>query len=122
VEFVGPKSQWELPALYESVFAHVNLSDTGSMDKTVMESLAVGCPVLTSNEAIIPILGEDLRFVVSDTAPHCVASKMHDLFLAQMSIDPIQLRAKVVGAHDLTQYTKSIMSNLESLRLLRQSY
>ena len=117
VEFIGPKPQWELPALYDSVFAHINLSDTGSMDKTVMESLAVGCPVLTSNEAIVPIFGGDLRFIVSDIAPRYVAKKIYDLFRAQQGIDPTQLRSKVVGTHDLAQYIRAIISNFESVQL-----
>jgi glycosyltransferase involved in cell wall biosynthesis len=121
VDFVGARFHWELPSLYESVFVHVNLSETGSMDKTVMESLAVGCPVLTSNEAIIPILDGDVRFVVTDTTPRSVASKIYNLFCTQKSIDPMYLRSKVVGQHDLNSYIKKIITNLQSLRLPPQS-
>jgi glycosyltransferase involved in cell wall biosynthesis len=43
VTFEGPRAMGELPAVYGSAFLHLNLSQTGSMDKTILESLACGC-------------------------------------------------------------------------------
>jgi glycosyltransferase involved in cell wall biosynthesis len=49
IVFAGHLSPVEIRERYRSAFVHLNLSGTGSMDKSVMESLAGGCPVLTSN-------------------------------------------------------------------------
>ena len=43
---VSQRAMGELPAIYGSAFLHLNLSQTGSMDKTILESLACGCPTL----------------------------------------------------------------------------
>ncbi len=41
----------ELPALYQSCAAFLSTSDTGSMDKAVLEALACGTPVFATGEA-----------------------------------------------------------------------
>ena len=41
----------ELPALYQSAAAFLSTSDTGSMDKAVLEALACGTPVFATGEA-----------------------------------------------------------------------
>ena len=51
VQVAGAMLQKDTADLYRTAALHVNVSGTGSMDKTVMEALACGCPVLTSNEA-----------------------------------------------------------------------
>ncbi len=58
VVFVGPRSNHEiLPYLREAhVFA--NMSRTGSLDKAMLEAMAVGTPVVSCNEAIEGVFGE----------------------------------------------------------------
>ncbi len=51
VHFVGPKSQMEVAALLCQSDVFINLSDTGSLDKAVLEALASGVPTVSSNEA-----------------------------------------------------------------------
>lgn len=51
VVFLGSVSYDETPRLYQSADLVLNFSDTGSLDKTVLEALATGLPVLTTNEA-----------------------------------------------------------------------
>ncbi len=63
ISFVGPIPNKDIPEFYkkgDSCLAggrvFINLSDTGSMDKAVLEAMASGLLVLTSNEAFKEIL------------------------------------------------------------------
>jgi len=51
VEFVGGCSQEKLPLFYQESKVFLNFSETGSVDKAVLEALAVNIPTLTTNEA-----------------------------------------------------------------------
>ncbi|MDO8584886.1 MAG: glycosyltransferase family 4 protein [bacterium] len=51
VDFVGAKSYHELPTLYQSHDVFIHASETGSIDKVVIEAMACGMPVVTTSEA-----------------------------------------------------------------------
>lgn len=51
VTFAGKKRFDELPSLYANANALLHLSATGSLDKVVIEALAAGCPVFSTNPA-----------------------------------------------------------------------
>jgi glycosyltransferase involved in cell wall biosynthesis len=56
----------QMPPLYRDCFALVSASRTGSVDKVVLEAMATGRPVITSNDAFPPLfapLGEDARLL-----------------------------------------------------------
>jgi len=53
VELVGDVPQKSLPEYYNKARAFVNLSETGSLDKAVLEALAMNVPVYTTNEAFL---------------------------------------------------------------------
>ncbi len=47
VTFLGPLTQAQLPAEYRRAAYFIHTSETGSLDKVVLEALACGCPVHT---------------------------------------------------------------------------
>ena len=51
VDFRGPVAHALVPQILSEADLLVNLSETGSLDKNVLEAAACGTPVLTSNEA-----------------------------------------------------------------------
>lgn len=51
VSFIGDIKPADIPAKYAATDLSVNLTPTGGLDKVVLESMAAGVPVLTSNEA-----------------------------------------------------------------------
>ncbi|MCE2490918.1 MAG: glycosyltransferase, partial [Anaerolineae bacterium] len=53
VEFAGAVSHEQVPAEIRRAHILVNLSETGSVDKAVLEAMACGIPVVTSNEAFV---------------------------------------------------------------------
>ncbi len=51
VSFAGDMKPVDMPAAYASADISINLTPTGGLDKAVLESMAAGVPVLTSNAA-----------------------------------------------------------------------
>tara|TARA_B100000508_G_scaffold53235_1_gene41250 strand:- start:26710 stop:27732 length:1023 start_codon:yes stop_codon:yes gene_type:complete len=51
VSFLGAKTQEELPSLYQEANVFVNTSNTGSIDKVVLEAMSTGTLVVSTNEA-----------------------------------------------------------------------
>lgn len=54
--FTGAKEASEIPTLLSSVDIFLHASDTGSLDKAMLEAMAAGCVVVSSNDAAKPIL------------------------------------------------------------------
>ncbi|MBZ0289643.1 MAG: glycosyltransferase family 4 protein, partial [Anaerolineae bacterium] len=57
VEFAGGISHERVAQAYQAADVMVNSSQTGSIDKAVLEAMACGLPVVTSNEAFRAMLG-----------------------------------------------------------------
>ncbi|MDO8471289.1 MAG: glycosyltransferase [bacterium] len=58
VQFIGSLTPTEIKDKFSEAFASVNMTPTGGMDKVILESLAVGCPVFTSNVAFQNLFGK----------------------------------------------------------------
>lgn len=65
VFFLGPKFHVDMPKILNEVDIFINLSNTGSLDKAVLESMAMDVPVLTSNEAFKTIVNK-VNFINND--------------------------------------------------------
>jgi len=59
VKCVGSVPPAQVPTFLASADVFVNLSETGSIDKAVLEAMAAGIPVISSNEAFADILPPD---------------------------------------------------------------
>jgi glycosyltransferase involved in cell wall biosynthesis len=95
VQFLGALPPERIPGIIASKDVLVNLSDTGSLDKSVLEAMAAGIWVLTSNEAFGPILPEAC---ITRNDPAEIASKIEAL--AGRAADPA-LRRHVEKEHSL---------------------
>lgn len=89
----------------------LNLSDTGSLDKTVLEAMAAGCLVLTSNIAYKNILPPEL-FTTKDN-PQTLTQKIKELMgLSEQKKEEFkkQLRDEVLAHHNLADFAKKIIA------------
>ena len=69
VRFVGSVANKDLPKVFATAQLSINLCPTGGLDKTVLESMASGIPVLVSNTAFrehMGIYAKDLMFAERD--------------------------------------------------------
>ncbi len=64
VLFAGSTPNDRLASWYRRANMHVNLSHLGSLDKTVLETMASGCPSLVSNDAFRALLGEHAELLM----------------------------------------------------------
>lgn len=69
INFIGPIPNKNLPSFLNSADLFVNMSQTGSLDKAVLEAMACGSPIFTCNEALKSVLtdyGEKLMYPKKD--------------------------------------------------------
>jgi glycosyltransferase involved in cell wall biosynthesis len=104
-----------LPMVYQTAWLHLSVSNTGSLDKTVLEALACGCPVLTSNEAFRELLAGYPDFLIGDERPEDIAAQVLALHQRRTSYDPAMLRALVVGRHDLKSFAPRLVEQMREL-------
>lgn len=115
VSFEGPRPMGELPGIYGSAFLHLNLSETGSMDKTIIESLACGCPTLTSNPAVFPLLEDFPDLIVRTRTPQAIGRQICHAYERRHARSASDLRGLVVGRHDLNSYVEHVYGILLEL-------
>jgi len=115
VTFEGPRAMADLPAVYGSAFLHLNLSQTGSMDKTILESLACGCPTLTSNASVFPLFESCPDLIVPTRTPDAIGRQICRAYEERHARSSSELRALVVGRHDLNSYVEHIHDILSEL-------
>jgi glycosyltransferase involved in cell wall biosynthesis len=104
-----------IPEFYEAAFLHINVSETGSMDKTVMEALASGCPVLTSNPAFFELLKDFPEFLIEDDRPEAIAEKVRHIYQRRMDYDPVKLQSIVQEGHDLDTYADRVLNIIREI-------
>lgn len=110
----GPVPHGETPALLQNADLFINLSNTGSLDKAVLEAMASGCIVLTCNEAFANILPQEL--LVEKDNPRALAGKIEmvkELSGQEMKHMKEQLRIKVVDNHNLDTLVRKIVEEFK---------
>ena len=95
IKFVGPISSKEIIYFYQSGDLFVNLSDTGSIDKAIVEAMSCGLKILTSNDAFKNILKEEN---ITDKNPENISNKIISL---EKSASDLSLRGYAVKNHNL---------------------
>ena len=108
VTFMGAVPNKDLPAIYQKARVCVNLSTTGSLDKTVLEAMACNVPVVTTNEAFQKVApsGHYSRRV-SD-----IEQKIIELLQYGSSIN---YRHIVIHDHSLPRLIAALVGKLNSL-------
>lgn len=116
VAFDGVLPQGDIASAHRRAFVHVNLSSTGSMDKTVLEALACGCPVVTSNAAYRGFFPPDSAggWIERDD-PEFVAERLRAAWERRSRVPDPALRALVVNRHDEATWVASVRRHLEEI-------
>jgi glycosyltransferase involved in cell wall biosynthesis len=113
IKFIGPIPYKDIAEFYQQGNLFVNFSDTGSLDKAVLEAMASGLLILTSNEAFKDILAEKY-FTNKD--PQQIAGKI--IQLSESDKDPA-LRDYVVKHHSLENLIEKIFKIMANDNLKR---
>lgn len=107
VHFQGARPYSEIPELLRDHDFFLNVSATGSLDKAVLEAMACGLTVLTSNEAYKPIVPSQY-FLVS-TSPEFIAERIRAL---AHDIRPNNTLREIVVVHHSLEGTIGRMINI----------
>ena len=113
VKFLGSISHNNIPKYFQKSNLFINLSGTGSIDKAVLEAMACGCLVLTSNEAFKKIISAEL--MVEKNRPEKLAEKIKETMGKQKEEKNriIQkLRQIVAQNHNLNNLIKNIITEI----------
>jgi len=80
VSFLGAIPQREMPQIYATAYLSVNLAPKGGFDKSVIESIAVGVPVLVCNTTFSDFFGTHAqRFIFKENNLEDFVSKIMTL-------------------------------------------
>jgi glycosyltransferase involved in cell wall biosynthesis len=112
--FHGSVANIDTPQIYKKYSIYVNLTPSGSFDKTIIEAMASGCLVLASNKSFEEMLSPEYykRMVFEERNPHDVARKIADL-VALGPADKVEmrqvLRSIVEQQHSLAQLAQKLV-------------
>lgn len=104
VVFAGAIAYRQVADFYRSADLFINVSDTGSLDKAILEAMASGLSVLTSNDSAKKILPQE--FIVAKD-PAEIAAKITALMQEPPRVD---LRQIVTNGHSLKGLVEKILS------------
>ena len=110
VQFLGSIANLETPKYLQQSDLFINLSDTGSLDKALLEAMACENLVLTSNQAFKSILSPEL--IVAKDQPDMLAEKIKyiiNLPTQEKSKLRKELRKIVVENHNLDELVSKII-------------
>lgn len=80
VKFLGAIPNDELVHEFERADCFVNLSDTHSLDKAILEPMACGVITVTSNRSIRPVFGDLADELMVECTPESVAERIAKLW------------------------------------------
>ena len=105
IEFVGPMPNKDIAKFYQNGDLFVNFSDTGSLDKAILEAMACGLKVLTSNEAFKNIVPKES---FTSNNPQEIAEKIEKLAETE-HINTANFAEYVAKNHGLDNLTDKII-------------
>jgi len=105
--FTGPVAHDTLPKILSEHDVFINLSETGSMDKAVLEALSTGMPVVTTNKAYKDLLSTHGLFI-ENTSPEVTSKAL--------------LRAKAANVRTISEEVRKTHSITSLIKRLTQIY
>ena len=114
VEFAGEVPHHAIAEEYQQADVMINMSNTGSVDKAVLEAMACGIPVITANEAFETMLAPwGNQLLVPVNAPDALAERIERVAaLAAPEREKLgrELRELVEREHGLERLTEILLS------------
>jgi glycosyltransferase involved in cell wall biosynthesis len=110
IKFLGRIPNYRAPEIYNQNEIFVNLTPSGSYDKTILEAMACGCIVLISNKSLFGQINENLFFPEKDAKD--LAIRLEEI----LSLDTLtkeniikSLHNFVIEKHGLTSLIQKIL-------------
>ena len=114
INFVGAVPNKNIVEYFQNADIFVSASQTGSLDKTFLEAMACGLPVIGCNEALLAVLGDYEKDLFYPAGDFQTLSERIEGVIALGGDDYARmgenLRGVVVRNHGLENFIKNIMS------------
>lgn len=108
--FTGSISFEKLPEIYNDIDLTINVSDTGSLDKAIIEPMAMGIPIITSNDSAKQIFEHlDTKGIYLLDTKEKLKTVLKKVVLENKEFDRLVLREEVVQNHSLGRLAKKIV-------------
>ena len=110
--FISRVSNYEAPRLYNSHIISINMTPTGSLDKTIIEAMACENLVLVSNKALQQVLPPECFFQEKNSRD--LADKLEVLFMSskeKKSEWGRRFRQYVINNHDSFKLVDQLLSS-----------
>lgn len=119
VSIDGPVRQEQLPELLNAHRACLNFT-VGALDKTALEAMACGLPVISTNDSVAEVLPRDLHpFLISDKDDaELQAAAIHGLLSkpdGEIEQIGVRLRDLVISDHSTDRLFDRILAEIEAL-------
>jgi len=112
--FTGTISFEELPEVYKDIDLSINLSDTGSLDKTIIEPMAMGIPIITSNDSAKEIFSHlDGEGVYLLDEKKDLRKTLNKEIVSTKNFNRNLLREEVLKNHSLSHLSKKIVNEFK---------
>jgi glycosyltransferase involved in cell wall biosynthesis len=113
VNFVGPKTQTQIVPLLKDADLFIHTSTTGSLDKAALEAMACGTLVMSSNDALLPILYPyGLTFKPGDVI--FLSNELKNFVLSNNKNETrIKLRKMVEDSHSLVKLIHNLKNEIK---------
>ena len=104
-------AHYDTPSIYAAHAIYVNLTPSGSFDKTIGEAMASGCIVVTANDAVKGVIPSEL-FVGYENAGSVERALIAALALGEGERSSIseRLRNYIITEHSLARLTEQVMA------------
>lgn len=106
VQLVGAVLNFDLPTWYNRAKLLVNISQTGSLDKDILEAMACDLPALTTNQAFVGTLPANQITANLDE----LADKVRQFTQQPPAFD---YRATILAKHNLDNLIKNLVSQID---------
>lgn len=112
VNFYKSVPNYETPKIYNEHNIFINLTPSGSFDKTILEAIACGCIPVIANKSLIGEIDE--RMVVENETPNDIAQKIN--FWLNISNEERKIVSKKLQEYVLEKHSLNILVD----RLIKQ--
>jgi glycosyltransferase involved in cell wall biosynthesis len=125
ISFEGSLPFDEVPAAYHCGALFLNLSETGAIDKAILEGMASGCIPISRNASYVAIArANGLGWLVPKPGAEAVADRIRGVLeraATERATITGQLRQIVVEEHSLDRLADSLIIHLEELARTRSA-
>ncbi|VAW32280.1 hypothetical protein MNBD_CPR01-599, partial [hydrothermal vent metagenome] len=109
VTFLGAIAHKDIPRILKENNIFLNLSTTGSMDKAVLEALATGIPVVTTNIAFRELLAPVPGLFITATTPEKITNALELAVTADISTITKHVRERYALPHTINSIVKILL-------------